>query len=337
MEIRGALPAALAAGLLVAAAPPAGAQIYEMVGTRAQGMGGAFVAVADDATATWWNPAGLATGAYFNAVLERGQTTEPGEVVPGGPAWRADTNAFAIVFPALGLSYYRLRISEIAPVASTADAVPDREEEVATEVSLRSLATSEFGATVGQSLGNHLVIGSTLKLVRGGLARSTGAATGDPLDAAGDLHVSMETEADLDLGAMASFGRARVGLAVKHMREPEFGDGANRIVLRRQARAGAAYLARRSSLTVAVDVDLTKTPTAFGEARHVAAGAEAWVLQRRIGLRGGVSANTVGETSTSTSAGVSLAARAGFFVDGALTIGSDRSREGWNVGLRLTF
>ena len=29
------------------------------VGARALGMGGAFVAVADDATATYWNPAGL--------------------------------------------------------------------------------------------------------------------------------------------------------------------------------------------------------------------------------------------------------------------------------------
>ena len=336
MRIKGAVHTALAAGLLVAAASPAGAQIYEIVGTRAQGMGGAFVAVADDATATWWNPAGLATGAYFSAVLEGGKTTEPGEVGPGGPAWRGHTNAFAIVFPALGLSYYRLRISEIAPLASTVDAGPDRQEEGAAGVSLRSLATSEFGASVGQSLGNHLVIGSTLKLVRGGLALSTGTAAGDPLDAAGDLNVSMETEADLDLGAMASFGRTRLGLAVKHMREPAFGEGANRLILRRQVRAGAAFVAG-GVVTLAVDADLSRTPTAFGDSRHVAAGAEAWVLQRRLGLRGGVSANTAGETSTSTSAGISLAAGSAFFVDGALTVGSDRSREGWNFGLRVTF
>ena len=36
---------------------PASAQIVESVGHRALGMGGAFVAVADDSTATWWNPA----------------------------------------------------------------------------------------------------------------------------------------------------------------------------------------------------------------------------------------------------------------------------------------
>src|ERR1043166_1692648 len=46
------------------------AQTAAPVGVRAEGMGGAFVAVADDATAAWWNPAGLATGALFRAILE---------------------------------------------------------------------------------------------------------------------------------------------------------------------------------------------------------------------------------------------------------------------------
>src|SRR5262249_55908215 len=45
-------------------------QVYESVGIRAQGMAGAFVAVADDASATWWNPAGLATGAYVSSIFE---------------------------------------------------------------------------------------------------------------------------------------------------------------------------------------------------------------------------------------------------------------------------
>jgi hypothetical protein len=327
---------AFAAGVLAGTALPANAQIYETVGTRAQGMGGAFVAVADDATATWWNPAGLATGAYFSSVIERGRTTEPADARPGGPAWRGDTSAYAVVFPALGLSYYRLRISEIAPAASTGDAAPDRQDQGTIGTGLRSWATSQFGMSVGQSLGNHLVIASTLKLVRGGLALSSGSPAGDSLDAAADLDVSMETEADLDLGAMASFGRTRLGLAMKHARQPAFGEGANRLVLRRQVRAGVAFVAR-GTVTVAVDADLSKTPTAFGDARHVAAGAEAWLLRRRIGLRGGVSVNTVAETSASTSTGLSLAVRPSTFVDAALTVGSDRSREGWNLGLRVTF
>src|SRR5207237_4324695 len=93
------------------------AQSDDAVGVRAQGMAGAFTAIAEDATATWWNPAGLAGGAYFNAILEIGHLREPavdhdatGAAVP---AWRIGTGGLAVAFPALGLSYYRLKISEI--------------------------------------------------------------------------------------------------------------------------------------------------------------------------------------------------------------------------------
>ena len=129
MRMTGAFRTAFAAAVLAGTPLPANAQIFEIVGTRAQGMGGAFVAVADDATATWWNPAGLATGAYFSSVLEWGRTTEPRETTPGGPAWRGDPIAFAAVFPALGLSYYHIRISEIALPASTGDTEPDRQDQ----------------------------------------------------------------------------------------------------------------------------------------------------------------------------------------------------------------
>ena len=82
--------AAMSVVFLVCCARPARAQIYETVGTRAQGMGGAFVAVADDATATWWNPAGLATGPYFSGILERSNLNDPGRprrpAPPGGIA-----------------------------------------------------------------------------------------------------------------------------------------------------------------------------------------------------------------------------------------------------------
>ena len=37
--------------------------VFESTGERALGMAGAFVGVADDATATYWNPSGLASGA----------------------------------------------------------------------------------------------------------------------------------------------------------------------------------------------------------------------------------------------------------------------------------
>ena len=95
---------------LLSGASRAGAQSFESVGIRAQGMGGAFVAVADDATATWWNPAGLASGAYFNAFLERDHLQEPStDRDPAGlprPASRVDAGGF-LPFDAIGEPYHR--------------------------------------------------------------------------------------------------------------------------------------------------------------------------------------------------------------------------------------
>jgi hypothetical protein len=334
---------ALAAILLVLLAPgPAGAQIYETVGTRAQGMGGAFVAVADDATATWWNPAGIALS-YFSLVLERARTTEPPGAVPPGPAWRGDTTSLAASFPALGLSYYRLRISEIAPLTSTAGAQPGRQQDLgATGIGLRSLLTNQFGATVDQSLGNHLVVASTLELVRGGSTTSMAGSAGGSLDAAAALDVPMETKVDLDLGAMAVVGPVRLGVSAKHLGKPGFGGGASRFELGRQARVGLAWVdgqpGAATAMTAAIDADLTRTPTAFGDARHVAAGLEVSLPRERLALRGGVSTNTAGQGGTSTSGGVSLRVPkfGDAFLDGAATFGSDRSRSGWAVSLRLT-
>ena len=56
--------------LALASVPAEAQQIFESVGTRALGMGGAFVAVADDASAVWWNPAGLIVGQPFGATIE---------------------------------------------------------------------------------------------------------------------------------------------------------------------------------------------------------------------------------------------------------------------------
>ena len=82
-------------------------RVYESVGIRAQGMGGAFVAVADDATASWWNPAGLAGGAYFQLASWRsGPAASPTPTAtPGGAPCRPGRDASAgsrSAYPALG-------------------------------------------------------------------------------------------------------------------------------------------------------------------------------------------------------------------------------------------
>jgi hypothetical protein len=291
----------IAALVLLTAPRPASAQAFELVGIRAQGMGGAFVAVADDATATWWNPAGLAAGPYFNALVEYGRSEHPDDTRASG---------IAVALPSLGLSYYRIPVSHIRSISPTDQSAADRQDQG---------ALNQFGATVGQSLGQHVVIASTLKLD----------------------HAIDDTHVDLDIGAMVKYGSVHAGITVKNVREPSFGDGPDRLDLTRQVRAGAALTrqgkGRVDQVTAAFDADLTVTPTPVGDERHVSAGLEVWMLKRRLGVRGGGSADTVGDTRGSGSAGISVAFRSGFYLDGAYTGGSDETRNGWGAALRVTF
>src|SRR5438034_11355704 len=136
--------AILAAALVVVSATAVGAQIYESVGIRAQGLGGAFVAVADDSTATWWNPAGIATGPVFSSVLERGQALGS----DGDRSW-----GLSLAYPAFGLSYYRLRTSR-PQLGSIAAFGPGREDQAVAGTAQPTSVLSQFGVTVDQSLGN---------------------------------------------------------------------------------------------------------------------------------------------------------------------------------------
>jgi hypothetical protein len=281
----------------------ASAQVVETVGIRAQGMGGAFVAVADDATATWWNPAGIATGAFFNALVEYGRLrATPDDRIVG----------VAVAFPAMGVSYYHLPINQMRAPGPTGTGSDVRQDQGVLSI---------FGLTVDQSVGDHLVVGSTLKLAR-----------------AGDSH------GDLDLGALARLGVMRLGVTVKNLRKPEFETATGPLTLDRQARAGFALVGHStgwvSDMTLAVDADLVETSGLAGKTRRVAGGVEAWMFRRLLGLRAGVSGNTV-ESGSAVSAGASLEALSGkyvkTFVDGQVTRGSEASRRGWGVGLRATF
>ena len=330
---------------LVTSVSRASAQPADVIGTRAQGMAGAFTAVADDATASWWNPAGMAGGAYFNALLESGTHREPptDRTSAGDPqsAWRADTRSLAVAYPALALSYYRLRISEIQPQPSTGAAPGVRQEGGATEIRLRSMVLEQFGASVGQSLGSHLVVGSTFKLLHGGAVSDVqGAGTGS-LDGAASLDPPSETHVGLDVGAMAVLGRARIGVMVRNVTDTRFGSGTDAFTLSRQARVGAALSSGSrgviGSATLAIDADLNTMTTVFGEERRVAAGGEAWTSARTIGVRAGVSVNTLAAHRTAVSGGLSAALKKGLYADGELTGGTDQGRRGWGAGLRVTF
>ena len=299
--------AALVAALLITASPPARAQLYESVGTRAQGMAGAFVAVSDDATTTWWNPAGLAVAPLFSGVVEHRRAWEG----TGG-----ETLGISFAIPSLGLSYYRLRIREVQPAKAIEALGAGRQDQGTAGTRPSTHVLTQFGATVGQSLGDYLVVGSTLKLIR-----------------------ADQTRGDLDVGAMGKVGSVRVAVVMKHVWAPEMTADGTPVVLDRQVRVGVAYmppLAGTVSVTTALDADLTRTATEEGEERRLAGGIEMW-LSRRVGLRGGMSASTLGNLRRSVSGGASLALQKGLYVDAQATRGDDEPTRGWGLALRLTF
>jgi hypothetical protein len=282
----------------------------------------------------------VASGAYFNLVIEKGRIDEPADPAGRVPAARIGTRGVSIAFPALGLSYYHLRVSDLVPIDTTAGS-GDARQGVGGLNRLRSLSLSAFGGTIGQSIGDHLVVASTIKLLRGGVSGADIVGADGALDAADELDVKRGTRADLDIGIMARAGTVRLGATLRNATRPRFGDGVDAVTLGRQARAGLAVMKGPISgfdgLTVAADVDLTSTPTLFGEVRHASAGGEVWLARKRLGLRAGVTTNTIGERRNATSVGVSVAPLKGVFIEGGHTTGADDSLKGWTTTLRLTF
>ncbi|OFW14977.1 MAG: hypothetical protein A3H29_03225 [Acidobacteria bacterium RIFCSPLOWO2_02_FULL_67_21] len=321
---------------LTGAPATAGAQVAESVGTRALGMGGAFVAVASDSSATWWNPAGLAAGPFLDMALARAKV-ETGE---GTAAWRHTTSWFALATPPVGISYYRFRITDIQPSGPTAAGGGDREDRAA-GVPVRSLSASHLGVTLVQTLIAGVHAGATLKYVRGTVhAGRSGAGmstTSDLLDAGEALQDGdADSRFDVDAGLLAVAGPVRLGARIRNALQPAF-EGMR---LPRQTRVGVAFDPEALTgvpLTVALDADVVTYETASGPRRVVAAGAEQWFLARRLGVRAGGRFNTTGARERSATAGASVAVRSGLYVEGHAVRGGSADERGWGIAARVSF
>ncbi len=330
--------------ILLALVGPARAdgQGLETLGSRAAALS-AFVAVADDATAVAWNPAGLVTGPIFNAVFDFGRSSEiPDDPpVPGAAAGAARTTLIAVGTTPVGFGYYRL-VSYGAAASPAVGATPGRQGQEG-EVVVRTLATTHLGATVQQTLGRFLTLGATVKLVRGGIgqARRSVSSWEQAIDVAEGLETRGKSRGDLDVGAMLSAGSMRVGLVVRNVTEPSFEDAATAEATRlpRHVRVGLAWGNRWpgiSGTVVALDADVTRVPHPAGERRDVAAGVEQWILRRQIGLRAGVRASTLDEPRTVVTGGASVAVRSGTYVDAYIARGT-RDGQGWGIAARMTY
>jgi hypothetical protein len=290
------------------------AQSFGGVGTRAEGMGGAFVAVADDASAVYWNPAGIATGSTFDLQVSKGR--ESGVFI-------------GVALPVLGASYYKTRDVTGLPTVS---ASPDRQNGGSGEVPVLTLTTTNFGVTFVQTVVPGLVLGTTARVVRGGI---------DSLNSSTDP--GSRTTVDLDAGAMVSAWDLRFGLTARNLREPKFQTEGGMVRMNRQFRVGAALAPRalptgvHGPFTLAIDADLTTTADVRGDRRTAAAGGEYWLAKGLVGVRAGVRWSTLGDSSRAFSGGLTVRLPRSLHVEGQMTQGNEGKENEWIIGARVTF
>ncbi len=300
-------------------------------------MGGAFVAVANDSSATWWNPAGLAAGPFLDVTLGWAATNIDDSL----PARRERTTGFALAIPPFGFSYYRLSITDIGPLHTIAVESGGREDRRAV-VPDWSLSASQFGATLVHSLVSGVHVGTTLKYVRanglsGELTGSESSSVAEWLELADEADGGETRNAfDMDVGVLAVRGPVRVGAVMRNLLETEVGA----LTIPRQARLGVAFdgseVGSRAWL-VAMDADVIAYTTPYGDRRVIAVGGEGWLYERRVGVRAGARFNTTGAEEQAYTGGASVAVRPGIFVDGHVVFGGTDDESGWGVAARVSF
>jgi hypothetical protein len=209
---------------------------------------------------------------------------------------------------------------------------------------MRSLAAGQFGLTVVQTILPGVHAGATLKYVRGTMRVATddgSRSDSDLLDAGEDLEGgNARNRFDLDAGVMVAAGPVRLGAVMRNISKPNFGTDVTPFALPRQTRIGAALDAEQAGgppVIVAIDADVRTYATGTGDRRVVALGAEHWLWTKRIGVRGGARFNTAGAKDRAATAGGSVAARNGLYLEGYIVRGGSAAERGWGLGARVSF
>ena len=152
------LTLAVCSGQSVSANKYAGEFLTHGVGARALGMGSAFVAVADDVTAGYWNPAGVVDAREHSLQLMHAETF--GDVVnydTGAYVHPLDENA------AYAVTFVRLAIDDIP----FTDFHEDEARIYYNEADITWESDSEMAAlfTYGRRVSGKLRLGASLKLI----------------------------------------------------------------------------------------------------------------------------------------------------------------------------
>jgi hypothetical protein len=292
--VLGAVPALGPAGAC-AANKYAGEFLTHGVGARALGMGSAFVAVADDVTAGYWNPAGVADVEGRQAQLMHSETF--GDVV------NYDTGAY--VHPvssnaALAVTAIRLAVDDIP---FTLDFEEDEYRVYYDESKIRWESDSEVAVlvTYARKVSDRLRLGGNLKMIRKSIANYACYGLGFDLGAKYDVWNGTTLGVNLQ--------DATTTLLVWDTRERE--------QIMPAVKAGVAYSRPVASmegvLTLAADADVRFENRQLADEYHIGSvsadthyGAE-FVYRDLVGVRAGLAMGQL-----TAGAGLTLA---GFTVD----------------------
>lgn len=286
-------------------------------------MGGAFVAVANDATSFHWNPAGMANSGIYSMTVGWDNLHFGDPKLPAVVGATQESNKLTgIATMPMGVSYGYFHQARVVAVGADGTPVVD------------SLRVHHLGATVVQSLVKGLTVGATVKYLRGQATtgETIGFLTGEALQEGLNRKVKSDGAFDLDLGIQGELGPFRAGLTIKNVRQPTFtGDAGFAIQLKRRTRLGLALLPT-DGLTLAFDVDLDTADPLVGLRRMMALGGEVR-LGSSLALRSGVRWSRDGERRPLGALGTSLRLRQGLWLDGYATYSRFEDR-GFGVAIR---